>query len=192
MAQEDRGGGNGVPQTFDGQVAASADDGYWDDGGTFQDTGNSMFVGVFSDGDGAHLWARFSSVTVPQGATIDAAYFEPFTISSTKDGEGVMTNIYLEAADDPAAPTSKADAAGRDTTANFTAWDDQDFPGGFEQSDSIVSVIQEMTDRGGWASGQAMQILCKDDGGTTNKYYRFATYDDNPARGAKLHIEYTA
>lgn len=186
-------GGPGVTcgQTFDGQVAAGGDDGYWENAGSTFDSGtNWNYIGnVNGDYNG---FFRVDNVTVPNGATIEAATFDPYHYATGDDGSGTKSNVYMEAADDPAAPTTHGDADGRATTTAFTAWDDKDFSAGFTESLAIAAVVQEIVDRGGWASGQAMLVLWKDDTSNNFKIYQNDTYDSASARGAKLHIQYCA
>lgn len=184
-------GGDGVPQTFDGAVAVSADDGYWAEGGTFFNSSwNNMIIGD-SAGTFYHSWHRVPSVTIPNGATIDSGYFEPYMRSWGNDGSGTKTNVYFNTADDAVAPTGWADADGKGTTTAFVAWDDENFSEGFKQSGDIAAAVQEIVDRVGWASGQAMMILWKNDSSTDPKRYKGNTIDFGPY-AAKLHVEFTA
>jgi hypothetical protein len=63
----------------------------------------------------------------------------------------------------------------------------------FNDSPEIKTVIQELVDRGSWASNNAMDILVDDDGsadGINNNQGR--TYDEDTTHAAKLHVEFTA
>lgn len=186
------GGASGV---VDVQVAASGDDGRsWSGTATgFGDTDAFIQVGESSPGttvvDG---WARFVNVTIPAGATITVAYITVEENVDNGDGAGTLTDIFMEAADDPTAPTTQADHAGRARTTAFTAWDDIDFTADTPtDSPDIASVIQEIIDRGGWNSGQSMQILW-DDGGSTDHWYAPWSYDGNTAKAVKLHVEWSS
>lgn len=180
--------------TFDGQVAASGDDGWSHDGGTFDGTAANGNIGKFNLPPQRiyDAWLRFTTVTVPVGATVTNAYISLKAWGSGSDGAGTESNIHLEAADDPAAPTTQADHAGRSRSTGI-AWDDYDFPDttNFYDSPDLTTAVQEVIDRGGWASGQATQVLWDDDGSSVNQSYQPRTYDDSSANAAKLHIEYT-
>lgn len=178
---------------FNGQVGAGADDqrrgtDFWDNSSTVVRVGNS---GTHRDGS-----YRFTSVSVPKGATITAAYITVFCYSSANDGVGVKTNIYLEAADNPTAPTSKGDFEGR-SLGTGVPWDDADLVNwNWNNSPSLVAAIQAVIDRAGWASGQAMQIFHKDDESDADKHFRIACYENEELgsqgdMAVKLHIEYT-
>lgn len=55
----------------------------------------------------------------------------------------------------------------------------------------IASIIQEIVNRSGWASGNALVIFIDDNGTTINGGGDFSTYDENPAYAAELTIDYT-
>ncbi len=175
--------------TVDVQVGTGDDDGYWGNG--YSRTSVNTFAGKFTTNP-RHAFARFTSVTVPVGATIDVAYFSAYFVSHAKDGTGVHTDLHLEDEDDPGFITSEADGDARVTTTAKTAWDDVNGAAAVVQSDSVVDVVQEIVDRGGWNSGQAMQLLWKEDGtGTDDKYYWIDAYEQVRADHISLHIEYT-
>ena len=121
--------------------------------------------------DGASLYQygggmRFLNVTIPQGATINTAYLTLRARAATS-ANTVNSRISAEKQDNPA--TFADDAAAFDTrwanrtTArvdwdNIPAWTaDIDY-----NSPSIVSVIQEIVNRAGWSSGNAIVIFWED------------------------------
>ncbi len=173
--------------TIDVQVGASADDGYSTAPATFC-TDCGVVEGADSSGNDRDGFARFTNVAIPRGATIIVAYITPYCNNTTFDGVGVKTNIYFNDIDDAVSPTNFASHAALARTTAFTPWDDVDFPlNQYVDSPSIVDVIQEIIDRGSWASGNAMVVLIDDDGSTTNKFYIWDKFSRNPM---KLHVEY--
>lgn len=178
-------------QLFDGSSGVGGDDGYWF-GSTFNNSADGCFIGVGAAGDIVHSFARIPSVTVPQGATIESGYMEPWTVSVGHDGVGTKTNIYLNDEDDAVAPTTAAEADALNLTAAFTAWDDQDFAEGRTQSPDLTDEFQEIVDRAGWASGNAMMFVWKDDGSTTGFYHKCSTIEYSSPRPFNLHIQYCA
>lgn len=187
-------GGDGVPQTFDDRIDASTNDGWSRAGGSpaFSDTGADLFGGV-SASQTYDSWARFDPVTIPAGATIDAAEIRVTASLSGQDGADLFTNIYLEGADDPAVPSSQADHVGRARTTNFTAWDGKDFTVDLETaSPDIALAVQEVVDRPGWNSGQAMQVFWDDDGSIDAAFYEVYAWNQDTAKAIALHVEYTA
>ncbi len=179
-----------IDPTVDVQVGAGADDGYSRGPGTFQPSLTFVVAGDWNyDYD---IWARFTDVTIPQGATIDVAYIT-IIAKTTGGGTGTRVNIYAEDVDSAVAPTGYADHQGKVRTTAFSAWDDQSLVIDTEyDSPSIVDVIKEIVDRGGWASGNPLQVLVDNDASDQEILYDWYSYEGDTAKAVKLHIEYTA
>lgn len=178
----------GAVQVFDVQVGASLDDGHnW--GGTLYRVSITASPGNTSTNvtDSFH---RYTNVTIPGGATITKAYITVEAHSGTD--AGVLSNIYANDHDDAVAPTDNAEMVALARTTAFTAWDGEVFSADTPtNSDDIAAVIQEIIDRGGWNSGQALMIIWDDDGSPNDKRYRIHSYDGQPIQTQKLHVEYT-
>src|SRR5574343_867937 len=100
------------------QVAASADDGY-----TYSTTLVANVSCCFFGYDGTYTYNqffRFSSVSIPAGETILSAVLRLKSYGNYSAG-ACNANIYFEDADNPAAPTTKAQYDGRSLTA-AVAW----------------------------------------------------------------------
>lgn len=144
---------------------------------------------------------RFTNITIPQGATINSALLE-LVAKFASTGETVNTRISAEDIDD--APTFADDAAAFDTrysthTAAIVDWDNI---GGWSAGDTydspeIKTVIQEIVDRAGWASGNDIVIFWEDfdnrstitSGDPLKEPY---SYNGSPTYAPKLVIEYTS
>ena len=177
--------------TLDIRIAASANDCMRTDAG-FAYTDGYEWLGQVNNGHGC-AGERFLNVTIPQGSTITAAY-----ITFTQEYNYTDTPCHLttqgQAADNPASfaadTLSTFDARTR-TTASVN-WD----AGGgainstFNSAD-ISSVIQEIVNRAGWASGNAIVLFNKDNGSASGKYRATWSYDGSTTKCALLHIEYT-
>ena len=142
---------------------------------------------------------RFLNITIPQGATIATAYLI-LTASVTRSGSTGNTRISAEDVDD--AITFANDSAAFDTrwAARTTArvnWDaipawtvetEYDSP-------EIKTVIKEIVDRGGWASGQDMVIFWDDFDDRSvhgsSSYRQAYSYDISTTKAPKLVITYT-
>lgn len=138
-------------------VAANADDGKWVQfDGSFANDGNSEIIGK-STSEG-NLFLLFSSVTIPQGATISSA-----SITLKSDGSGdlpVPVDIYASDADNPLAPASNAECTGATPTTASTYWNIESWSTS-NQSPDIKSVIQEIVNREGWQSGNSILLFVK-------------------------------
>ena len=176
--------------TLNLQVNNTANDGYAEI--TFEGFGTfSVYIGNF-DGDHVDGWLLFTNVTVPQGATIDEALL---TYKSDGSVSGTVTSqIYAHDTDDAASPTSISDWETKEsnmTTANVS-WSMESWTSGTDyESPDIKSIIQEIVDRVGWASGNDILIMHLSTENSSDIYKTPYDYEDNSAYAAKLNIEYT-
>lgn len=177
--------------TLDLQVGVSADDGHSFGGGAYTSGFSNTVVGGDGGSGIVDSFHRFTNVTIPGGATIQAAHMT--VVGRVSPDADVLTNIYLEDSDDAVAPLNQAEHAADVRTSAFTAWDDAQ-PAQDVDTDSpdIAAVVQEVVDRGSWASGNAMMILWDDDGTATANNNDIISYDGNTAKAMKLHVEYSA
>jgi len=179
--------------TLEEDIAASADDADEAGDGGFDLTGDNVDCYSYHEATNPsyqHAGFRFQTVEVPQGATIDAAYLDLY-VNAVLNGYDAF--IYGNDVDDAVDFSTDADIDGRTrTTANVfidtTPADDD-----YNQTPSIVSIVQEIVDREGWESGNDMCFLfiAVNDNGT-NEFVRHDSYDKSGGNPGKLHIEYTA
>jgi hypothetical protein len=143
--------------------------------------------------------ARFTNITIPQGATINQAYL---TLRCSFGTSAVTVNTRISAEKIDNAPTFADDKAAFDTRyANRTTarvdWDsipawslNVDY-----NSPEIKTVIQEIINRAGWASGNALVIFWEDfDGRSTNIANcgkRAYSYNGSTPYAPRLYILYT-
>jgi hypothetical protein len=130
----------------------------------------------------ACLW---SGVTIPAGATIDVAYISLYLVT------GVEANPVIINFDDVANATAVTNyttfAAKTRTTASLS-WTPT-ANSGWNNTSSIVSIIQELVNSYSYASGANMQML--ETGGNSGSYIYYCSYDYGSSYAPKLHIEYT-
>ena len=151
-------------------VAASADDGYvqrdtssstiptsgW---GSPSNTQSNIIVGSADNESWPNYFThylgffRFQNITIGQGATISSAYFKPYK-SSYQSTPLVIHGID---ADNAAAPSAGSELAGSNFTSANVSWTSS---AGFGQqtSSDIKTIIQEIVNRSGWSSGNAMML----------------------------------
>lgn len=132
---------------------------------------------------------RFQNLTIPPGSTINVAYCSIRATNTSSDDPNV--DIFAEAADNPADFSTTADVTGRTRSTANVQWTATGIGTGEVNSPSIVTVIQEIINRGGWASGNALVVFF-DGRSDANATFRMTSYDGTPANSPKLHIEYTA
>jgi len=127
-------------------------------------------------------------LNVPQGATITTSYLT--LVPSSNSNDGTICTVYAEDVDNASQITTFANwttALGRITTANVS-WD---FPAltlnSAQNSPSLNAVIQEIVDRGSWASGNYINLLLDEDGSSSV----LAQFWSNTGTTAPvLHVEY--
>ncbi len=168
-------------------IAATADDGHRDDNPGF--TTASLQAGQ-NTALVRFTFFRFDAVTIPNPARIDVAHI---VLEQTGGAAGtVLTNIVGIDEDDHAAPTNNATWVtdhSAHTSASVT-WDFAQSASGSVNTPSIVSVIQEIVDRAGWATTQAIGIHIDDDGSADNDWQGWEDFEDAGTAHAVLHVEY--
>lgn len=174
--------------TLDYQVATGADDGYWSGSSTFNNaTVNLTLGGLF--GNSRNIFCRWAGVTIPAGAKITSAYvsFRFYDYLGTPP----ECTLYFEDAANPLPISSASDGNDRiKTTANIGVTGPTS--GEWWNTDSIVSIIQELVDSHNYSTGAAMQMILNGVAGSNSSQQ--SAYEDGDPDGLwapKLHIEYT-
>ena len=147
-----------------------------DDDGNF---GGAMYLDstdleLIADGSTDQvIGLRFQNVTVPQNATISQAYIE-FIVDET-DSSSTSLVFRTEASDNAGSfSASSYNISGRTTSAasvnwnNINAWNSV---GQTHQTPDLKSIVQEVVNRGGWDSGNAMAFIITGSGERTVEAY---------------------
>lgn len=187
------------------QVAQPSDDSYkfWNDTAwTFSTSAIDIRAGVrfpvsiYKQGGGY----RFQNIAVPNGAVITSAYMQYYlgTGLGMDFTQGVCNNkIRGEAADNASTFTDLTDFDARTRTTATVTWSGIEgwYQGNWYNSPDITSIIQEIVNRAGWASGNSIVIFRDDfDNLSTNVFYCERpndAYERGAAAAAKLVITYT-
>lgn len=175
--------------TLDLTVAAGADDAHETDfGAGFSSSLNEVFASSNTGSTSRYNGGfRFTNVTIPQGETITAAYLTVQPISTSADDANV--DILAEDVDNAVDFSTNADVTSRVRTTASVAWVQDSLGAADVNSPEIKTVIQEVIDRPGWASGNAMVILM-DGKSNVNKTFQVKSRDSSATLCARLHIEY--
>ena len=176
--------------TLDLQVSAATDDAHEADDNTLFNSG-AVVVKAESDPSGGSRYnggARFTGVTVPNGATIDVAYIAVHAPATNRDDPNV--DIHCEDVDDADDFGATADVTGRTRTTNFTTWTATGIGTGEVNSPGIESVVQEVVNRAGWNGGNDMVVLV-DGRSDSPQDFRMVSYESDTSKAVKLHIEYS-
>lgn len=134
---------------------------------------------------------RFENITIPQGATITAAYIE-FTVDESTTGSVTM-NLAGEAVDNSLIfTTAPYNISGRTKTNASVAWTPTDWTvlNSLKQTPDLKNCVQEIVNRSGWTTGNAMTFIVN--GGNTPTATRIAySFDSSSAKAPLLHINYS-
>jgi len=134
---------------------------------------------------------RFTTVPIPAGATITGAYLQLKAYSSVSTTT-CKVKIHFEAADNPTAPTTGSDLAGRSlgTGVSWTipAWTADTW----YDSPEIKTALQAVINRGGWSNNNALQVHIVDDSSSAGAYRQGSSWDrGDHSHVAKLIVTYT-
>ena len=105
-----------------------------------------------------HIGARFTTVPIPQGATIDSAIFEVRTGGNGGNIQDV--NVYCEDIDTaPTFTTTGTNISARDFTSNYVLVSQAGDANTWTELPDISSPVQEVISRGGWASNNDLVVI---------------------------------
>ncbi|MCA0144865.1 hypothetical protein [Blastococcus sp. LR1] len=132
---------------------------------------------------------RFAGVQLPRGATVTNAYVQ-FQVDEVSTGAANL-RVAGQAADDAASFTTVAgNISGRQRTAASVAWVPESWPTAGartagQRTTDLSAVVQEIVNRGGWGSGNALALI------VTGTGERIAeSFEGGAARAPVLHVEY--
>lgn len=174
-------------------IAASGDDGIWVTGLGLSTADAGVTLGRYVGTYSTNTFWRFATVNVPNAATINNAYIT-FIASSTDASAFPTLTIYGVDADNQAAPASEAAAAAMVEATATVAWTSGTSwtAGNSYNTPDISTIVKEIVDRAGWASGNAMVIEIFETSGTGSNRRAAATYDHATYAEPVLTIDYTS
>ena len=118
---------------------------------------------------GQRVGLRFSSLSIPQGAEITKAYVR-FKASANDSGSTTLT---IRAHDTDSASSfkaSKRNISSRSTTSASERWRPSSWrKGRTYRSDDLSEVVQEVVNRRGWDSGNALALIVTGDSSSTRR-----------------------
>jgi hypothetical protein len=136
---------------------------------------------------------RFANVSIPPNATITRAYVQ-FTVKEAVGSTGLSLTIKGFAQDNTATfTTATSNISSRPvTTATVTGWAPPLWPtigaaGVDQRTPELKTIVQEIVNRPGWASGNALGIVITGPGGVRNA----GSFDNGTGSQPVLHVEFT-
>jgi secreted PhoX family phosphatase len=155
---------------------------------------NSSDLELVRDGSSrGNQWVGmlFRNLSIPQGATITSAYVQ-FTTDETNSG---TTNLTIRGEDTNSAGTFNSDnynISSRNFTSasvnwsNVSSWNSVGEAGSRQRTPDLSRIIQEIVNRGGWASGNNIAIIINGSGERTAE-----AYDGSSSRAPLLVVNYS-
>ena len=159
-------------------------------GNVYEDSSDLELVYDSYNGGDQHVGLRFNNVAVPNGATIACAFIDfEIDVQHTADTD---LDIYVHHTND--APgfndgNGTFDVSGRIGGGDpSVAWDNADGPAVNQilTTPDIGSLVQEIVNRGGWASGNSMAFMINGNGKR-----EVESHDGESGAAPLLRIEYT-
>jgi hypothetical protein len=171
--------------SLDNRVAASTDDA--EESATGSLSLNSTDLELVYDGSNQWVGMRFANITIPRGTVITRAYVQ----FQAREAQSEVTNLSIQAQAADNAPTfaftNKVSTRPRTVAVtNWTPgpWSGWGELGPNERTPDLSAVLQEVVNRPGWTSGNALVLVINGTG------HRTAHSWDGLAAGAPLlHIE---
>jgi len=173
------------------QVGASSDDCYRKlVSSGFSLTESYCYCGDYSS---AHYdfssGVRFTNVNIPQGSIINSAYLK----LKAQLFYGAIPETFIEGenSDNAATFSTAADYDGRPRTSANVSWTPSDWvQNTWYNSSDIKTVIQEIVNRVGWASGNALVLFWRDAPGWGGALKRVDawSYNGGAANAPKLEV----
>ena len=132
---------------------------------------------------------RFTALDIPNAATILTATITIQCITFANDDPNV--EIYCEDVDDAVSFVTDADVQLRPRTAASTPWVATGIGVGAVVSPDFTAALQEVIDRGGWASGADLVVLIY---GNADVFKSFTvhSFEGNAAFAAMLDVSWAA
>jgi hypothetical protein len=144
--------------------------------------------------NGIEQWVglRFQNVTIPAGSVINSATVR-FTATTTDVGT-LTIPILGELSLDPVEFGDTTPLTGRPLTSTSVDWNiDPWFPGDSGANTTtpeLGAMVQEIVDQNGWASGNSMVFIFKNDPMDTSERIAYS-FDGDPQQAAVLEIDFT-
>lgn len=165
-----------------------------DDAYTFGGTAINT-SGFISAGDASGTRSAgmiFRDIPIPRTSTINGATVT-FIANASLSGTNCNTRFYGEASSNPNPYTTVTDFENRSLGSITTDW--TTIPawtaGSAYTSPDIKEVVQEIVNRGDWASGKGMGIYWKNNASDTNARRAAYGFEDSSGSCASITIDYT-
>lgn len=184
---------NKVPLTLELTVLANSDNCQWHEDGTdFYNNINGLYMGWYAyDSIGIRTSIRFPDCTLQQGENIISAILT-LTAWGT-DSKAGNIDIYGNDEDNAVAPTSGADGNSKVLTTEKLSYT---LPSTWVTYSTytidVTNIVQEIVDRAGFASGNALMLLMRWVSGVGERTHATIYTGSDPAYHPKLTINHSS
>jgi hypothetical protein len=169
-------------------IAADADDGNTTTAPAFSNTSV-----VFGDdtAETRNSFFRFATTNIPPGAAIVSAKIT-FTALQNRAVDDVNCRIFANDVDNSTAPTNAAEHNALVRTTASVDWDAIEAWTAETEYDTpdFTVVIQEVVNRAGWASGNALTVLIDENGSDSGALRVPYDFNDDTNKDAVLTVVY--
>ena len=178
-----------VKQTLVSQIATGNDDAEENVSSGYVTRGSSDLELVYDGSTRQIVGLRFTALPIPQGASILWSYLD-FEVDEQKTGAMSLAISAHDIDDAPAIGSSTGDLSNRTRTSASVTWSNPPEPAvnATLTSPDIASVIREVTQRGGWASGNDIVILIEQGSGSNMRTVE--SFNGEAAAAPKLRVRY--
>lgn len=160
-------------------------------------TATLLSPGYHNTNDHWYVGARFLNVTIPNAATISSATFRLTAQGTYNAGSGTIRFTVSCHAADNGTTFSTSTGANLSTTARprttaKSTWTQTSVVAETEYSVDITAAVQEVVNRAGWTSGNALVVIVEDHANTTlGEWQDYYSYNNTPAKAPRIVIDYT-
>lgn len=178
--------------TFTKRIAAGADDYRTFNDDTFSSTGNNERIGQRpSNSIDYDSGMRFLAMTIDGADTIDASKIT-ILADTTNSTTGCDVDMFMDDIDDAVAPTDASEHVALNRTTNKNTITDVETwtQGQNFDLDMGTAALQEVIDRGSWASGNDVQLLIDAAAGATEDR-KWETFENDSATAPLLTVTFT-
>lgn len=158
---------------------------------------NSTYLEPGSHGSNSETSSalRFTSVTIPQGTTITNATLSLRPVTYCPVGKTIKFHVSTQASDNAAALTTTngdLNITNRPrSTADAGPWNQSCINSSTLETLDVTNIVQEVINRAGWVSGNAIVILIDTHADTdVTEWQDYESYNTTPSEAARLDITY--
>jgi hypothetical protein len=179
--------GGGGSATVEVRIAVGTDD--TEESATGSHSASSSDLELVNDGTNQLVGLRFASLAVPKGAVVTRAYVQ--FAADEAQSEATSLTIHGQAADNAATFSTATKPSTRTRTSASATWSPPPWTtagqaGTDQRTSDLAMPVQEILNRPGWASGNALVLIITGTGHRTA-----ASFEGSATAAPLLHVEYT-